>query len=221
MGLKIHDKELREEEAKKKNPFETKEATKSVIPLSLWYKVQAPKARPRTEEEPSLGGVVPMHATVEKGCEAVVKRRRTGKQTEKLVVVASSLDTVPLEASSNTSDGCVPGGVVPLHDPGGRTDSQNTLTAEQKRRIEEKRLEALIRQEERVIENRSVNLKMHKLDEQWCTNKEEERHAGKVQHFLRNLGWQRKEDARGGITWIELYALYSIHGGIEDEEENK
>ena len=49
-------------------------------------------------------------------------------------------------------------------------------------------------------------------------NRKEER-ARKVQNFVGNLGWQKKEDARGGITWIELYALYSIHGGIEDEEE--
>ena len=79
VGLKIHDKELREEEAKKKNPFGTKEATNTVIPLSHLYKVQAPKTRPRAEEEPPLGGVVPMHDTAEKAGEAIVKRRKTGK----------------------------------------------------------------------------------------------------------------------------------------------
>ena len=166
-----------------------------------------------------LTGVVPLHDTVAEDDKASVKRRKTGKQIEKLVVVASSLDTFPSEASNAISDGYVPGGVVPLHDIAGQEDGEHTLTAEQKRRIEDKRLEALIRQEERAIGNRSVNLKLHKIDEQWCKDKEEEEHAGTVQNFLRNLGWQRKEDARGGITWIELYALYSIHGGIEDEEE--
>ena len=33
--------------------------------------------------------------------------------------------------------------------------------------------------------------------------------------------WKSEEAKEGGITWIELYALYSIHGGSKDEEERK
>ena len=35
------------------------------------------------------------------------------------------------------------------------------------------------------------------------------------------MEWQGTEDERGGITWIELYAMYAIHGGCEYEEEEK
>ena len=39
--------------------------------------------------------------------------------------------------------------------------------------------------------------------------------------FLRKLRWKSEEAKEGGITWVELYALYSIHGGSSDEEERK
>ena len=71
----------------------------------------------------------------------------------------------------------VPGDVVPLHDIAGPKDGENTLKGEQQRRVEGKRLEALIRQEERAIGNRSVNLKVHKIDKQWCNDEEEDEHA--------------------------------------------
>ena len=100
-----------------------------MIPNSLLYKVQAPKTRRLAEEEPPLSGVVPLHDTVAEGGKASVKRRKTGKQTEQLVVAASSLDTFPSEASNTTSDGYVPGDVVPLHDIAGQEDGGNTLTA--------------------------------------------------------------------------------------------
>ena len=171
------------------------------------------------EEPPPPSGVVPLHDTVAEVGKASVKRRETCKQTGKLVVAASSLGTFPSEASNTISDGYAPGCVVPLHDIAVQKDGKHTLTAQQQRRIDGKRLEAPIRQEERAIGNRSANLIMHKIDKQWCKDEEEEEHVRKVQNFLRNLHWRKKEDARDGITWIELYALYSIRGGIEDEEE--
>ena len=42
-----------------------------------------------------------------------------------------------------------------------------------------------------------------------------------VQSFLNKMRWRSGEAKEGGITWIELYALYSIHGGSKDEEERR
>ena len=106
------------------------------------YKVQAPNARQAAEEEPPPSGVVPLHDTVAEGGKASVTRRKTGKQTEKMAAVASSLVAIPSDASNTMSDGYAPGGVVPLHDAVGHEGGKKTLTAEQKGRIEEKRLEA-------------------------------------------------------------------------------
>ena len=40
----------------------------------------------------------------------------------------------------------------------------------------------------------------------------------KVQNFLERLRWQEEESGKGGLTWIELYSLYSIHGGNREVE---
>ena len=54
---------------------------------------------------------------------------------------------------------------------------------------------------------------MHKM---WLGEPDEEEQVNKVQSFLSRLRWNCNEDAGGGITWIELYILYSIHGGSRD-----
>ena len=39
-----------------------------------------------------------------------------------------------------------------------------------------------------------------------------------VQDVLGSMAWKKTEDGEGGITWIELYAVYMIHGGAELEK---
>ena len=64
-------------------------------------------------------------------------------------------------------------------------------------------------------------IKMHPIHQQWCKNEEEHKYTRGVQGFLSRLKWRSEENKEGGITWIELYALYSIHGGSRDEEERR
>ena len=66
---------------------------------------------------------------------------------------------------------------------------------------------------------KSTRLKMHPMHRMWCRSEEEAMYVRKVQSFLDHLDWQEDEDSRGGITWLELYVLYSIHGGSKDETE--
>ena len=64
-----------------------------------------------------------------------------------------------------------------------------------------------------------VHLKMHPVHAMWQCSKDGVAHIKKVQSFLDHLDWQEEEDVRGGITWLELFILYSIHGGSKDELE--
>ena len=38
---------------------------------------------------------------------------------------------------------------------------------------------------------------------------------------MERIEWKKGEEEDGGVTWIELYALYVIHGGNADEEEER
>ena len=62
-------------------------------------------------------------------------------------------------------------------------------------------------------------MKMHPIHSVWCSSKEEAAQIAKVQSFLDHLDLQEKEDGSGGITWLELFILYNIHGGSKDEME--
>ena len=62
---------------------------------------------------------------------------------------------------------------------------------------------------------------MHPIHQQCCKDEGEHRYTKGVQGFLRRLRWKSEEGKEGGITWIELYALYSIHGGSTDEERRR
>ena len=64
-----------------------------------------------------------------------------------------------------------------------------------------------------------VEIKMHPIHPQWCKSEKEHCYTRGVQKILRKMEWESEEAKEGGITWIELYALYSIHGGSKDEEE--
>lgn len=84
-------------------------------------------------------------------------------------------------------------------------------------------------QQERIAKNREaarrkrhgVGIKMHPINEQWCHDEKEAKFTRKVQGFLSKLRWKEADDEEGGITWIELYALYSTHGGSRDEDDRR
>ena len=59
------------------------------------------------------------------------------------------------------------------------------------------------------------------IHEVWCKDKREKKGLDKVQAFLSHLQWQKIGEAKGGITWMELYILYAIHGGSKDYEEDR
>ena len=50
--------------------------------------------------------------------------------------------------------------------------------------------------------------------------KKEEITIAKIQSFFSHLSWKCQDEGAGGITWNELYALYALHGGNKDEEED-
>ena len=54
---------------------------------------------------------------------------------------------------------------------------------------------------------------MHNTQEQWCKDKEEQRYVQGVQSVISNLAWKKEKEEEGGVTWIELYAIYMMHGG--------
>ena len=49
--------------------------------------------------------------------------------------------------------------------------------------------------------------------------KGEEQYIKKVRSFLGKMEWSEEEDDGGGISWLELYTLYAIHGGADDDKE--
>ena len=55
--------------------------------------------------------------------------------------------------------------------------------------------------------------------EYWYKKKEHQDCAIKVQSFLERIEWSKEEEEEGGITWIELYLLFGIHGRNEEEDK--
>ena len=53
------------------------------------------------------------------------------------------------------------------------------------------------------------------------TNIEERKHTEKVRCFIDNVRWKDQKEKQGGITWIELYILYILHGGGRDFEQKE
>ena len=62
---------------------------------------------------------------------------------------------------------------------------------------------------------------MHPIHQQWCKDAKEHKYTRGVQKFIKKMRWKSEESKEGGITWIELYALYAIHGGSRDEEARR
>ena len=83
-------------------------------------------------------------------------------------------------------------------------------------------MERAKRHRECAIKRRyGVEIKMHPIHPQWCKSEKEHKYTRGVQSFLSKMRWKSEEAKEGGITWIELYALYSIHGGSGEEEARK
>ena len=60
------------------------------------------------------------------------------------------------------------------------------------------------------------------LRQMWFDTKARDTEATKIHSFLGNVKWRAEEGEEiGGITWLELYLLYSRHGGNKDEEEER
>ena len=58
-----------------------------------------------------------------------------------------------------------------------------------------------------------VQMKMKMIERHWCRDEEETRYTRKVQSFLGKLEWGKKDrEEEGGCAWVELYAMYTIHG---------
>ena len=60
---------------------------------------------------------------------------------------------------------------------------------------------------------------MHEIRREWCEGEKEWEDTKEVQRVLGRLKWGKAEDEEGGITWIELFAIYVIHGGSEKERK--
>ena len=62
---------------------------------------------------------------------------------------------------------------------------------------------------------------MHKIRKGRCEREKERRSAENVQRLIGELEWEETGDEEGGITWIELFAMYAIHGGCEGEDKKR
>ena len=68
----------------------------------------------------------------------------------------------------------------------------------------------------------AFTIKTKRMQNHWSDDQDEAKRTGKVQSFLDKVEWSKEEKPEiGGITWIEMYAWYVIHGGKEDEEEGR
>ena len=68
-------------------------------------------------------------------------------------------------------------------------------------------------------EEEAERITTHEVKKQWCKDEEEWTYVKGVQEVLRSVEWKKTEDEEGGITWIELYALYTIHKGRAIEKK--
>ena len=67
----------------------------------------------------------------------------------------------------------------------------------------------------------AFKLHMRSERKEWCEGEMEKRYTEKVQRMVGTLEWKETEDEGGCITWIELFAMYAIHGGCEEEKERE
>ena len=65
------------------------------------------------------------------------------------------------------------------------------------------------------------SISTRKIEEHDETDLEERRQAEKIRCFIDNIRWKSTTEERGGITWIELYIYYILHGGGSNIEKAK
>ena len=68
-------------------------------------------------------------------------------------------------------------------------------------------------------EEELISIETNPIRREWCEGETEAAYTRKVQSSIGKLKWGKTENEEGGITWIELYTLYAIHGGGEDENK--
>ena len=61
-------------------------------------------------------------------------------------------------------------------------------------------------------ETEAATIRVNEIKNQWCKDGEEWAYTKGVQYVLKKMKWSKNEDEAGGITRIELYAIYTIHG---------
>ena len=59
----------------------------------------------------------------------------------------------------------------------------------------------------------SKHLDIRKVQEKDVKEEKEREETEKVRCFLTYIEWQQEQRVQGGITWLEMYILYTLHGG--------
>ena len=67
--------------------------------------------------------------------------------------------------------------------------------------------------------SKAMRLKINRIRKEDCQSEKAADERMQVRTFLNNLSWKRTEDEEeGGITWVELYILFRLHGWNDDSE---
>ena len=54
---------------------------------------------------------------------------------------------------------------------------------------------------------------MNRVKREWCEDKEECEYTNGVRQVLERIRWKKYPSDEGGVTWLELFAIYTAHGG--------
>ena len=65
------------------------------------------------------------------------------------------------------------------------------------------------------------NISTRRIAEHDEDDPEERKQTEMVRCFIDNVRWKTEKGERGGITWVEFYVYYILHGGGTDFEELK
>ena len=62
-------------------------------------------------------------------------------------------------------------------------------------------------------EGEAEKIKMNRVKREWCEDKEECEYTNGVRQVLERIRWKKYPSDEGGVTWLELFAIYTAHGG--------
>ena len=65
----------------------------------------------------------------------------------------------------------------------------------------------------------TVKMNITKPSRKHEDNKEELMQLVKLQNFYDTIEWREEEKEGQGTTWLEMYAWYTMHGGVQEEEK--